>query len=335
MIIVYVRDENRVSERILSVGDPLPPKAVWIDLLQPNLEERMHLASLLDVDLPTVEEMKEIEASSQLYVERGSIYVTAPVIWRAETPHPEQGELTFILTARHLVTVRYTEPRSFAAFSNKLQKQPELVATAEDALLGLLDAMIARLADVLELVAARIDRLSTRIFESDNEEGDDQRSKRKSAGVKSQTLNETLAGIGRAGDLNHKMRAVLAGLDRLLAFLGPVTVSRLNKEQKATLKTLSRDLRSLNQHAAFLGQEVNFLLEATLGLISIEQSNIIKIFSVAAVAFLPPTLIASIYGMNFQHMPELDWPFAYPIALVLMVLSGVLPVLYFKRKGWL
>lgn len=330
MITAYSRFNNRVVERPVVSGEPLPPGVIWIDLLQPTLDERMHVSACLGVDLPTVEEMKEIEASSQLYVEAGTVYLTTPVIWRAETPHPEQGEITFVLLPRLLVTIRYSEPRAFATFAARLIKQPELLASAEDALFGMLDAITARLADVLELVAARIDRLSERIFANDAVGGGNSPSR-----LRSGELDEALSGIGRAGDLNHRIRACLAGLDRLVAFLGAVTAVRLNKEQKAGLKTLSRDLRALNQHAAFLGQEINFLLSATLGLISIQQSNIIKIFSVAAVAFLPPTLIASIYGMNFSVMPELGWPLGYPLALFLMILSAVGPVWYFRRRGWL
>ena len=329
MITVHARASGRVVEQPLALGDPLPPGTVWIDLLRPEEAERAHVGALTGCDLPTREEMKEIEASSQLYTEGEAIYLTTPVIARADTPHPEQGELTFVLTPRHLITLRYMEPRSVATFAARTGRQPELLASAEDALLGMLDAVVDRVADVLELIGARIDSLSTRVFTDSLEPGGLGRKK------KPDELQDVLRGIGRAGDLTHKVRDSLAGLDRLVAFLTSVTAGRLSKEQKVALKTLTRDLRSLNEHADFLAHEASFLLDATLGLINIEQNAIIKIFSVVAVAFLPPTLIASAYGMNFEFMPELHWQWGYPMAILMMVLSGVLPLLYFKRRGWL
>ena len=330
MITVYSRHEGQVIERPLAAGDPLPPGAVWIDLLRPDDKERRAVAALVGCELPTQEEMREIEASSQVYVEEGAIFLTASVIARADSPHPEQGELTFVLTPERMVTLRYTEPRSVAAFAVRAGRQADLLTGPEDALLGLLDAVIDRVADVLELVGARIDALSGRLF-GDAPDGHGV----KRAGPQAGELKEVMRDIGRAGDLTHKVRDSLASLDRLAAFLTTAAAQRLNKEQKSQLKTLARDLRSLNEHAGFLAHEVNFLLDAALGLINIEQNNIIKIFSVAAVVFLPPTLIASSYGMNFQHMPELDWEWGYPLALMMMAISAAVPLWWFRRKGWL
>ena len=330
MITVHARVGGRVVEQPLALGDPLPPNTVWIDLLRPDEAERAHVGAATGCDLPTREEMKEIEASSQLYTEGEAVYLTASVIARADTPMPEQGEVTFVLTPRHMITVRFTEPRSVATFAARTGRQPELLASAEDALLGILDAVIDRVADVLELIGARIDGLSSRIFtDSLDAKGFGRAAK------KPDELQDVLRGIGRAGDLTHKVRDSLAGLDRLVAFLTSVAAGRLTKEQKAALKTLTRDLRSLNEHAGFLAHEANFLLDATLGLINIEQNAIIKIFSVVSVALMPPTLIASAYGMNFHNMPELNWEFGYPMAIVLMVLSAVVPLWYFRRRGWL
>ena len=330
MITVHARVGGRVVEQPLALGDPLPPNTVWIDLLRPDEAERAHVGAATGCDLPTREEMKEIEAPSQLYTEGEAVYLTASVIARADSPMPEQGEITFVLTPRHMITVRFTEPRSVATFAARTGRQPELLASAEDALLGILDAVIDRVADVLELIGARIDGLSSRIFtDSLDAKGFGRAAK------KPDELQDVLRGIGRAGDLTHKVRDSLAGLDRLVAFLTSVAAGRLTKEQKAALKTLTRDLRSLNEHAGFLAHEANFLLDATLGLINIEQNAIIKIFSVVSVALMPPTLIASAYGMNFHNMPELNWEFGYPMAIVLMVLSAVVPLWYFRRRGWL
>jgi magnesium transporter len=330
MITIHARTAGRVIQQPLAPEGPLPEGTVWIDMLRPDEGERQRLSALLGIDLPTREEMKEIEASSQLYTEGDGIYLTTPMISRADSPHPQMGELTFVLTSRQMITMRYTEPRSISVFAARSARQPEMLASAEDALLGVLDAVIDRIADVLELIAGRIDTLSLRVFE-DSLDSEPTARKRES----SSALNDVLRGIGRAGDLTHKVRSSLAGLERLVTFLTSVTASRLTKDQKITLKTLTRDLRSLQEQARSLAQETNFLLDATLGLINIEQNYIIKIFSVASVAFLPPTLIASIYGMNFKSFPELDWAWGYPFALCLMVLSAVIPFLYFRRRGWL
>lgn len=329
MIRAYIRQGLRTLEQPVDPGAPLPEGTVWIDLLRPTDEERAYIAETLGVELPTQEEMKEIEASSQLYTEGDAVYLTTPVIARADTPHPEQGELTFVLTPRYMLTMRYMDPRSVATFAVRTARQPELLASAEDALLGILDAVIDRVADVLELVGGRIDALSRRVF-NDTLDTHAARGRRK----QSSDLQEVLRGVGRAGDLTHKVRDCLAGMDRLVAFLTSVSIGRLSKEQKFALKTLNRDLRSLSEHAGFLAQETNFVLDATLGLISIEQNNIIKIFTIAATVLMPPTMIASLYGMNFRHMPELDWQYGYLWALGVMVLAAVLPAWYFRRRGW-
>lgn len=334
MITTYGQDGGRSFGRTIDTGQILPAGTVWIDMLHPTEEERAAIAGMVGIDLPTHEEMKEIEVSSRLYVENGSIYLTTPVITRADTEYPGLGVVTFILTngtakGGYLVTVRYVEPKSIETFASRLNRQPELIAGAEAALLGLLDAVVGRVADLLELIGSRLDGIGRRVFD------DPLPAKSKEAAKKPDALREVMRDIGRVGDLTNKVRDSLAGLDRLATYLATISTGRLNKEQRALLKSLNRDLRSLGEHAGYLSQQTNFLLDATLGVINIEQNAIIKIFSVVAVVFLPPTLIASIYGMNFHFMPELDKPWGYPLALGLMVLSAILPLLYFRRRGWL
>jgi magnesium transporter len=330
MITIHAHCGTRVVEQPLAIGAPLPPGTVWIDMLRPDEAERHHIAGLLGIELPTREEIKEIEASSQLYVRGDGIYLTTPMISQADTPHPVMSELTFVLTPQHMISIRYHEPRSMLVFAARTQRRPELVVSAEAALLGVLDAITDRVADVLELIGGRIDSLSSQVFEDNLDTATGKRRRHATP-----ELQEVLRGVGRAGDLAHKVRESLAGLERLVTFMNSTTTGRMNKDHKTAIKTLTRDLRSLHEHAGFLAHEVNFLLDATLGLINIEQNSIIKIFSVAAVAFLPPTLIASIYGMNFKSMPELDWSYGYAYALVLMVLSAVVPFWYFRHRGWL
>jgi magnesium transporter len=198
-------------------------------------------------------------------------------------------------------------------------------ANGESVLVDLLDAIIDRAADILERIGADVDRISQRIFE-----------RRTVAPHTLRTYRAILKEIGKNGDLNSKVRESLVSVGRLVLFLANEAEGlKLQKEQRSLLKSMARDVSSLTDHASFLANKVTFLLDAILGMVNLEQSNVIKIFSVAAVVLLPPTMVASIYGMNFRHMPELGWTYGYPLALVLMLAAAVLPYAFFKWKKWL
>jgi magnesium transporter len=251
--------------------------------------------------------------------------MTAMLPAQADGDDPQIAPVTFVLTGEYLVTVRYHEPRAFHTFPIRAQKVPMGCESADGVFVALLEAIVDRVADILERAGRDIDRLSRDVF-------------RNTGGrpTRSQNFQEVLESIGRNGDLISNIRDSLVTLERLNGFLSHRNlVQKSAKELRERVKTLSRDVRSLADHAGFLSQKITLLLDATLGMINIEQNAIIKIFSVAAVVFLPPTLIASIYGMNFEYMPELNWPFGYPFAIGLMVLSAILPYVYFKRRGWL
>jgi magnesium transporter len=308
-----------------AVTDTLPATALWIDMLHPTGEEEHLVEQALGLDLPTREEMQEIEISSRLYREDGGLFMTATVLSRTETERPEAHPVTFVLTGERLVTIRYSEPRTFQAFAQRAQRRHSGYDAALPILVGLLEAVVDRAADILERLGADVDAISLEIFEHRGEQP-----------TKARNFHDMLRRIGSKGDLNSKARESLVSIGRLAAFLAQgLDSAKADREAKSRVKTLGRDVHSLTDHASFLSTKINFLLDATLGMINIEQNAIIKTFSVAAVAFLPPTLIASIYGMNFAFMPELKWPFGYLFAVVLMVLSAVLPYLYFKRRGWL
>jgi len=345
LITAYVRSDDTLRAVPLEHGAPLPDGTVWLDMLRPEEAEREAIGARLGIELPTREDMSEIETSSRLYVEDGAVFMTAPVLSRGDAGHQELGLLTFVATDGVLVTVRHTEPLWFSIFAARAMRRPGLAVTPSETFLGLLEAVVDRAADVLEMVGADLDRLSTQVFagavDHDAEDRRHRRALRRRTVRRSHRrpdsdgLRTVITAIGRAGGVTHKVRDSLAGLERLCAFAATVLGPRLGKEQKARLKTIARDVHSLVEHAGFQAMQTNFLLDATLGVINIQQTNIIKIFSVAAVAFLPPTLVASIYGMNFKYMPELEWTWGYPMALLLMVAVAVLPLLYFKRRGWL
>lgn len=309
-------------------GDaPAAPPPVWIDLLQPTWQEERMVEQQIGVELPTREEQQEIEASSRLYREGEALFLTAPFMHSADTGEPGTAAITFVLTGQTLVTVRHATPRAFGAFAARAARNPAMLATADGVMLGLFEQVVDRLADVLERITADMDRSSTATFRTARSN--------EPASTKSAALKEALITLGAVGDATARASETLLGLARIMAFVAAEKGSAIRKENAPRIKTLARDLRSLQEHATFLNEKATFLLDAVLGFINIEQTAVIKTFSVVAVALMPPTLIASIYGMNFRHMPELDWPYGYPLALLVMLVAAVLPYFVFKWKRWL
>src|SRR5215213_7688240 len=324
MLSVYIPHGTTLERRIAESG-ALPDEAVWIDLVSPTTVEDKMVEELLGVAVPTREEMQEIEVSSRLYVENGARYMTATLMCQSDTPTPKTTPVTFILSGRKLVTVRYDEPKPFALISTKLARTCSPTITGETIMMELLDAVIDRAADILERAGADIDRASHDIFEPEGRRTD-----------RNITYRYILKTIGRKGDLTSKVRESLVSIGRLVLFLAnEADAMKWPKEMRSQLKVMQRDVTSLADHATYLGNKVTFLLDAMIGVMSVEQNNIIKLFSVAAVVLMPPTLVASIYGINFKHMPELNWEYGYPFAIVLMLIAAVLPYWFFKWKRWL
>jgi magnesium transporter len=326
MITAYVSSAGAVQRVALPAGAPIPDNALWLDLLEPSLEEETRVEKALGQDVPTREEMQEIEISSRLYTAGEAAFMTATLLSQADTALPQSSAITFILTRRTLVSLRYADPRPFTQFANRACRQPGLATASEIVLVGLLEAIVDRLADILEKVSNELDALSLEIF-TDNA--------RAAAGDAPRDLRKVMGALGRNGDLSSKVHESVVSISRLVRFFAQAVDSWGNKEVKQRIKTLNRDLTSLAEYSSYESNKVNFLLNATLGVLNIEQNNIIKLFTVASVALMPPTLIASIYGMNFEWLPELKWGFGYPMALLLMVISALVPFFYFKRKGWL
>ncbi len=326
MLTIYdAADSTCVGLAPRTTAHDVTPSTLWIDLLNPTPEEDARMEAALGIDIPTRAEMREIEASNRLYVENGALFMTAFIIHSIEQTIPHTSTLTFILAGDRLVTVRYAEPKAFPMFLARAGKGDAPCASAVDIMLGLIEQLVHRQADLIERIQDDVDRLAPAIFEIKG--GQQTRSKR---------LDVILRTIGKEGDIIARAQESAFSLNRLLGFL-MTALHEKGKDAKPgkRIKSVQRDVESLLDNMRFLSSRCEFLLDATLGMINIEQNQIIKLFSVAAVVFLPPTLIASIYGMNFKHMPELDWAFGYPLALVMMVLAAVLPYLFFRRKGWL
>ncbi len=316
--------------------------AVWIDLLEPTVEEELKLEAALGIDIPTREEMQAIELSSRLHEENGVLFMTGTVLTNATTDHPGSSAVTFILLEERLITLRYADPAPFNAFRLRREANLQRYQTAAQFLEGIVDAVIERIADILEGMGENLDKISHKTFEPDRVYAVPlfRRLKRSPHGearkVRQGNFVETLRRIGRISDLVSRARESLVSFTRLVAYFREVHKEHGGtRESQAHLKTIIGDLGALSDHASFLSTKVSFLLDATLGMINNEQNLIIKILSVAAIVFLPPTLVAGIYGMNFDFMPELKWAHGYPFALFLMLVAAVAPYLFFKRKGWL
>jgi len=306
-------------------------EAIWIDMLRPTGEDEAVVESALGVDVPTKDEMQEIEVSSRLYLDGEAAFMTAIVLSRTDADDAVSAPVTFILAGPRLLTVRYEEPRVFTTFPDRAQKTAIGCVDAESVLIGLLEAITDRLSDILERLGLELDILSRDIFSPETPKAKKSRKPRSSADY--QRILET---IGRKYGLASNIRDSLVTLSRLASFfLNVAQQRRASKDLTARIKAFARDTDALSEHVDSISQKIIFLLDATLGLVNIEQNTIIKLFSVAAVIFLPPTLVASIYGMNFEFMPELSWALGYPFAIGLMIISAVIPYLFFKRKGWL
>ena len=327
MLTAYYHDATKLVQRPLAPDSPLPGP-VWIDLLTPTAEEDAQVEALLGIKIPTLAEMEEIELSSRLYHEDGAEFMTMVGLIGLDTDEPAKSLITFILKGTTLVTVRYAEPRPFQAYLARAQKPGNVVcASGEQVLLGLAEAMGDRLADALEMVGNQIDQISRAVF----------RKKSTSAKTFQHDLRTIVEQIGIKAEVLTMVQESLVSISRMMSFHVPLDAGTdgPGRDTREFIEVIQRDAVSLGEHARTLSAKIEFLLNATLGLINLEQNQIIKIFSVVAFVFLPPTLVASIYGMNFDFMPELHWPFGYPMALGLMVLSAITPYLYFRSRGWL
>jgi magnesium transporter len=325
MLSVFVPADFALKKVVSTELSPLPENAVWIDMIKPTPEEDRAVERLAGIAVPTREDMQEIEISSRLYIENGARYMTATLMCQSDTDMPRTTAVTFILVGHRLVTVRYDQPKPFALVEAKLGRSCAPGISGEMVLTELLDAVIDRCADILERCGSEIDQVSHDIFEPESERHG-----------QAKRYSQILIEIGRKGDLTSKVRESLVSIGRLVTFLSAVIEGvKWSKDMREQLKTMQRDVASLTDHASYLSNKITFVLDAMLGVVNLEQNNIIKLFSVMAVVLMPPTLIASIYGMNFKIMPELDWPHGYPVALVMMLIAAIVPYWIFKLKKWL
>ena len=324
MLSVFVPGAHGLDCAVHDAGSPLPADALWVDLRDPTPAQEELVESAYGINVPTREEMRGIEASNRFYEEAGALYMTATVATKLDTDLPERTQVTFILTGTRLVTNRYADPLPFRRFIAYSGTHPGAAASGAAVLAGLLEAIVNRIADVLEKVGADVDSVSSRIFAPAD-----------AARTGPLDFRDVLAQIGQSGDLVSKASESLVSLTRLLGFVQQSGNPQVTLDSRARYRTLSRDVLAMTDHSNFLGNKVQFLLDATLGMVSIDQNNIIKIFSVVTVFLLPSSVITGFYGMNLEHIPWLHERWAPGVALAAMVISALVPYVYFKRRGWL
>lgn len=298
--------------------------ALWIDLMEPTSDEIASVARETGLDVPTEEEIEEIESSSRLSTEDGAIYLSMPLVTKPETD-PRSISIGFVLTQNRLITVRFAESRLFDRF---MEQHHTGIYSAVHVLVALLEAIVDRQADALEYVKAQMETVSQRVFSDDMV---------KASGGKREDalLRNTLVTLGRLGDLVSRVRESQVSVSRIVPYVEGVARDWLPKDLKPRLQTLRRDVKSLNDYDTHLNDKLQFLLDATLGFVNIAQNNVMKVLTVVSVVGIPPVLVAGIYGMNFKQMPELDWAWGYAYGLAVIFLSALIPLVFFKKWNWI
>ena len=298
--------------------------AGWLDLIEPTEAECALATKLTDLRIPTRAQLDEIENSSRLMMEGNVFYLSTPLVRRLDDDTSLVTPIGFVLSPDRLITVRFTEFKTFETVGERVRNHTGGCG-ADTTLILLIEAMVDRLADTLERIGLELDTLSTRIFRVGNVE-------RSNA---DKTLRNLLRQVGRTADLLSDVRESLLGLGRIALYVSEHAPHGLHVTLNAQLSTIGRDINSLNDYVAQVNNKVQFLLDATLGFINIEQNNGIRLLTVVSFIGVPPTLIASIYGMNFKNIPELNWNYGYFYALGMMALTIAGPLFVFWRKGWL
>jgi magnesium transporter len=322
------------SPQVDLLAENLPPGIVWIDMISATEEERAFVKRVTGLSLPSEHDIAEIESSSRLRTEEGALYLNVSLVTRSQFGTAVMTPVGFVLTRELMITLRFAPLTAFSTFiqhtsNNRTGRAPAHPSSAA-AFVGLIEAVIDRLADVLENVGTELDGVSQRIFRTEPDTQPRRRPAREHA-----DLRRMLRQIGASGDLVSKIRDSLLGLGRITPYVATLTAEWFPPDLRPRLRTLRQDIQSLNDYDAHLSNKVQLLLDATLGLINVEQNNIIKVLTVVSVVGVPPTLVASVYGMNFQHMPELAWSWGYPYGLALIALSAIIPLAWFKLRGWL
>ncbi len=330
LITLLTFDQGKAAFRDASAETALPAGALWIDMLDSGADEVRLVEEMTGQSLPTLEDLSEIESSSRVSFRNGALQLSAPLVFR-----DPQGELMttpcgFVLTPERLITIRFQALPAFDSFKATVEKEGVDYTGSAILFTGLLETIVDRLADNLERVGAELDAVSRRIFRKQTGDARQIRKpKRENA-----DLRVILSRVGGSGDFASRMRDSLLGLARIVPYAMNLGANWIPQDVLQRLDTLRHDVLSLSDYEMHLSNKVQLLLDATLGLINVEQNNVFKVLTIVSVVGIPPTLVASMYGMNFRHMPELDWAWGYPYGLGLIAISTIIPILWFKIRGW-
>ena len=315
MLKVYSRKSPKLQ--VLELKDLDKAELLWLDLLNPSPEEKAAAEELLGITIPNQEEIMEIELSSRIYREGGVDFLTTPIITNSESLRPQSSPVCFILLPQTLLTLRFAEPTSFGSYAHKLNKAKDIPNSSQQIIVGLLETIADRMADILEKVSGDLENTSHNIFSAQN------------------GLQNIIQKIGHSGDLLSKAQETLAGLSRILSYLEEIEYNWHEEAAKAGLHAVHHDVNSISEYAITLSNKITFLLDASLGMINIEQNKVLKIFALLTLIMMPPTIIVGFFGMNFHYMIiDLEWNGGPFLAIILMFLSALIPFWYLHKKGW-
>ncbi|GBU08886.1 magnesium/nickel/cobalt transporter [Gammaproteobacteria bacterium] len=335
MLTAFVLKDGRLEQTQITSKQDLSMDMIWIDMVDPDESERLLIEEYYKFELPEKTDIKDIEASARFYEDEDGIHIHSFFLNDFDD-NANNITVAFSIYGGRLFTLHDQDLTAFRLYRMRARRlnsgDKESVSDVMDILLGLHETSIEHVADILEGIYSKLETVSQQVLRRQSKVPETESGKVPLT-KSSQDMAFALSEIAIQEDINGKARLSLMDTRRSLSFL--LRGKLLTLEQTEDVKEIMRDIESLTSHTSFLFDKVNFLLDASMGMISLEQSKIIKIFSIASVVFLPPTVVASVYGMNFEIMPELKWQYGYIFALALLVLSGVTPYLFFKRKGWL
>jgi magnesium transporter len=316
----------RVDGDASGIGSELPPKVIWIDLLNPTDEEKSSVERVLNIKIPTEASLNEIEDSSRLIAHHDVLYLSSPAVRTDEQGEAHLTPVGFIIGPRVLVTIRFAASPVFDSVRDRVLASDDL-DNGMSVFIALLEANVDRGADVLEHLGSTSDALSRRVFT-----GGLVRSKRPVRS--SRRMREALENIGMMAERLARARDILLGVQRIASFAGDVHSEWITESAKKRLESVSKDVASLSDYESRLSEKIQLLLDATLGFINIQQNDLFKILTIVSVVGVPPTILVGVWGMNFKNMPELNWVLGYPLAWLAIIASSLLPLLWFKRRGW-
>lgn len=315
--------------RVETDAETLPKSISWIDAFDPTDEERARLARLMGARIPTLDDLLEIETSSRLSVEDDALFISLPAVTKDPFGYPITTPVGFVVKPERVATIRFAHLPSFEHLAGKICDKGELSEGGLGATVHLVEIVVDHIADLLERVGGDLDDMSRSIFANGLITAKNRRPHRSN-----RMLAELLQKVGRFADLTSKVSETLLGLGRMPPFLVAKVADQLTSDLKGRLETISADTKSLHEFQEHLSGKTQFLLDALLGLANIEQNNVFRVLTVVSVIGIPPTFVASMYGMNFKNMPELEWHYGYAYGITMILLSAIIPAAWFKVKGW-